>query len=240
MRERVEGLLTDSARWTGGKQQLTATRLHELLVAEGQQVGVTVVKEAVAEISLAQENESLPAFMRFGGNTAYVEGWALYAETLGPELGLFKDPDQRFGQLNDEMLRAMRLVVDTGIHAKAWTRQQGIDYMLANSGMSRTDVTAEVERYMRFPARPSRIKIGALTIQRLKAKAQQELGGRFDIRRFHEQVLMTGALPLTVLEQKLADWVAAAKEQVLDFASSPRASLGPPHAKSAVNRHVAD
>ncbi|HJR58271.1 MAG TPA: DUF885 domain-containing protein [Vicinamibacterales bacterium] len=163
------------------------------------------------QISLAQENAALPAFMRFGGNTAYVEGWALYAETLGLELGLFKDPYQRFGHLDDEMLRAMRLVVDTGIHAKRWTRQQAIDYMLANSGMGRTDATAEVERYIAIPGQALAYKIGALTIQRLKAKAQQEFGARFDPRQFHAQVLMTGALPLQVLERKIDDWVAAAK-----------------------------
>jgi uncharacterized protein (DUF885 family) len=114
--------------------------------------------------------------MRFGGNTAFVEGWALYAETLWDELGMETDPYQRFGGLNDEMLRAMRLVVDSGIHAKGWTREQAIDYMLANSGMSRTEVTAEVERYIAIPSQALAYKIGALTIQRLKAKAQKELG----------------------------------------------------------------
>ena len=159
------------------------------------------------QISLAQENDELPAFMRFGGNTAYVEGWALYAETLGPELGLFKDPYQRFGHLDDEMLRAMRLVVDTGIHAKGWTREKAIEYMLANSGMSRTDATAEVERYIAIPSQALAYKIGALTIQRLKQEAQQALGARFDPREFHAQVLMTGALPLQVLEGKIRDWI---------------------------------
>ena len=159
------------------------------------------------QISLAQENTALPAFMRFGGNTAYIEGWALYAETLGPALGLFKDPYQRFGHLDDEMLRAMRLVVDTGIHAKGWTREQAIDYMLQNSGMSRTDATAEVERYIAIPSQALAYKIGSLTIQRLKAKAERELGSRFDPRAFHAQVLNTGALPLTVLERKIDDWI---------------------------------
>ncbi len=128
------------------------------------------------QISLAQENAALPAFMRFGGNTAFVEGWALYAETLGYDMGLYKDPYQRFGTLNDEMLRAMRLVVDTGIHTKGWTREQAIDYMLANSGMGRTDATAEVERYIAIPGQATAYKIGALTIQRLRRKAEAELG----------------------------------------------------------------
>jgi uncharacterized protein (DUF885 family) len=163
------------------------------------------------QISLAQENEALPAFMRFGGNTAFVEGWALYAETLWDELGVETDPYQRFGGLNDEMLRAMRLVVDSGIHAKGWNREQAIDYMLANSGMSRTEVTAEVERYIAIPSQALAYKVGALTIQRLKAKARKALGARFDPREFHAQVLMTGSLPMAVLEKKIDDWIAAKK-----------------------------
>jgi uncharacterized protein (DUF885 family) len=163
------------------------------------------------QISLAQENEALPAFMRFGGNTAYVEGWALYAETLWDELGMETDPYQRFGGLNDEMLRAMRLVVDSGLHAKGWGRDQAIDYMLANSGMSRTEATAEVERYIAIPSQALAYKIGALTILRLKAKAQRELGARFDPREFHAQILMTGSLPMAVLEKKIDDWIASTK-----------------------------
>jgi uncharacterized protein (DUF885 family) len=163
------------------------------------------------QISIAQENEKLPAFMRFGGNTAYVEGWALYSETLGYDMGLFKDPYQRFGTLSDEMLRAMRLVVDTGLHSKGWTREQAIDYMLANSDMGKTDATAEVERYIAIPTQALAYKIGALTIMRLKDKAKTQLGKKFDVREFHNQVLNTGALPLTVLEKKIDDWIAASK-----------------------------
>ncbi len=163
------------------------------------------------QISLAQENPDLPAFIRFGGNTAYVEGWALYAETLGYDFGFYKDPYQRLGTLDDEMLRAMRLVVDSGIHAKGWTRDQSIQYMLDNSSMGRTDATAEVERYIAIPSQAVAYKIGALTIQRLKKKAQDALGSKFDIRDFHAQVLMTGALPLSVLEKKIDDWIAAKK-----------------------------
>lgn len=163
------------------------------------------------QISLAQENEALPAFMRFGGNTAYVEGWALYAETLGYDMGLFTDPYQRFGTLSDEMLRAMRLVVDTGIHSKGWTREKAIDYMLANSDMGKTDATAEVERYIAIPSQALAYKLGALTIQRLKAKAKTALGTKFDVREFHNQILNTGALPLSVLEKKIDDWIAASK-----------------------------
>ena len=163
------------------------------------------------QISIAQENEKLPAFMRFGGNTAYVEGWALYSETLGYDMGLFKDPYHRFGTLSDEMLRAMRLVVDTGLHSKGWTREQAIDYMLANSDMGKTDATAEVERYIAIPTQALAYKIGALTIMRLKDKAKAQLGKKFDVREFHNQVLNTGALPLTVLEKKIDDWIAASK-----------------------------
>jgi uncharacterized protein (DUF885 family) len=161
------------------------------------------------QISLAQENEALPAFMRFGGNTAFVEGWALYAETLGYEMGFYKDPWNRYGTLEDELLRAMRLVVDTGIHAKGWSRDQAIAYMLANSGMTRTEVVAEVDRYIAIPAQALAYKIGALKIQELRQRAEARLGKRFDIKAFHEQVLNTGALPLPILEQKIERWIAA-------------------------------
>lgn len=163
------------------------------------------------QISLAQENASLPAFMRFGGNTAFVEGWALYAESLYPELGVETDPYQRMGGLSDEMLRAMRLVVDTGIHAKGWGRDQAIKYMLDNSPMPESDATAEVERYIAIPGQALAYKIGQLTILRLKAQAKAQLGARFDPRAFHAAVLDTGALPMPVLERKLADWMAGQK-----------------------------
>jgi uncharacterized protein (DUF885 family) len=163
------------------------------------------------QISLAQENTALPDFQRFGGNNAYVEGWALYAETLGYEMGFYKDPMAHWGTLDDEMLRAMRLVVDTGIHAKGWSREQAIDYMLANSGMGRSDATAEVERYIAWPGQALGYKIGALTIQRLRRKAETALGPKFDVRAFHEQVLGSGALPLPVLEAKIDRWIAASR-----------------------------
>jgi uncharacterized protein (DUF885 family) len=160
------------------------------------------------QISLAQENTALPAFMRFGGNTAYVEGWALYAETLGYEMGFYKDPWNRYGTLQDEMLRAMRLVVDTGIHAKGWSRDQAIDYMLANSGMTRTEVVAEVDRYIAIPSQALAYKVGALKIQELRKRAEDKLGKKFDIRDFHREVLDSGALPLPVLEAKIDRWIA--------------------------------
>ena len=163
------------------------------------------------QISLAQENAKLPAFQRFGGNTAYVEGWALYAESLGYELGFYTDPYQNYGHLNDEILRAMRLVVDTGIHAKGWGRDQSIKYMLDNSAMSPTDATAEVERYIAIPGQALAYKVGQLTIRRLRSRAEAELGPRFDVRDFHAQVLMSGALPMAVLEAKIDAWIAARK-----------------------------
>ncbi len=163
------------------------------------------------QTSLAQENLTLPAFQRFGANTAFDEGWALYAESLGPELGLFTDPYQLYGHYNDEILRAMRLVVDTGLHAKGWSRDKAIAYMLDNSAMGRTDATAEVERYIAIPGQALAYKIGALTIQRLRRKAEAALGTRFDVRDFHAQVLNAGALPMAVLEAKIDAWITARK-----------------------------
>ena len=164
------------------------------------------------QISLAQENAALPNFMRFGGNTAFAEGWALYAETLWDELGMETDPYSRFGGLDDEMLRAMRLVVDSGIHAKGWTRDQAIKYMLDNSSMGKTDATAEVERYIAIPGQALAYKLGQLKILELRARAEKALGPKFDLREFHEQVLMTGALPLTVLDKKINDWIATKQQ----------------------------
>jgi len=161
------------------------------------------------QIMLASENERLPAFMRFGGNTAFVEGWALYAETLWDELGMETDPYQRFGGINADQYRAIRLVVDTGIHARGWTREQAIRYVLDNSGLSETQATTEVERYIANPGQALAYKIGQLTILRLRAEAERALGRRFDLREFHAQVLMTGALPMAVLERKIRDWIAA-------------------------------
>lgn len=163
------------------------------------------------QISLAQENASLPAFQRFGGNTAFAEGWALYAESLGPELGMFTDPYQYFGRLDDEMLRAMRLVVDTGIHAKGWSRDQAIQYMLDNSSQSKTDSTNEVDRYIAMPAQALAYKVGQIRIRAARTRAEKALGPKFDIRAFHEQVLGSGALPMEVLDKKIDTWIASRK-----------------------------
>jgi len=159
------------------------------------------------QLSLQQELAGLPKFQRFGGQTAFIEGWALYAEELGVEMGLFVDPYQYFGKLGDEMLRAMRLVVDTGLHAKGWSREQAIEYMLDNSSMAKSSVEAEVERYMALPGQALSYKIGQLKILELRATAKQRLGEKFDIKAFHNQVLLDGSLPIAVLEAKIERWI---------------------------------
>jgi len=162
------------------------------------------------QVSIQQELAGVPRFRRFGGDyTAYVEGWALYAESLGKELGLFTDPYQWFGRLNDEQLRAMRLVVDTGLHAKGWTREQAIKFMLENSTLAESDVVSEVERYIAWPGQALGYKVGDLRIQELRRKAEQALGPRFDLRDFHREVLGDGAVPMDVLEAKVDRWIAA-------------------------------
>ncbi|MEY4238864.1 MAG: hypothetical protein RL339_1465 [Pseudomonadota bacterium] len=163
------------------------------------------------QTSLAQQDLTLPDFQRFGDNAAYVEGWALYAETLGYEMGLYADPLQHWGTLDDEMLRAMRLVVDTGLHAKGWSRSQAVAYMLANSGMGRSDAEAEVDRYIANPGQALSYKIGAMTIQRLRREAEAALGPRVDLKAFHEQLLGSGVLPLPMLETKVRRWIAAGR-----------------------------
>lgn len=162
------------------------------------------------QISMQQEIDGLPKFRRYlVGYTAYVEGWALYAESLGRELGLFDDPYQYFGHLNDEMLRAMRLVVDTGLHAKDWTREQAIAYMLDNSSMATTDAEAEVERYIADPGQALGYKLGQLRIRELRTRAAAALGSRFDVKEFHAQILRDGPLPLELLSAKIERWIAA-------------------------------
>jgi uncharacterized protein (DUF885 family) len=161
------------------------------------------------QLSIQQEQTGLPKFRRFGGFTAYIEGYALYCETLGYELGMYTDPYQAFGQLQNEQFRAMRLVVDTGLHSKGWTREQAIKYMLDNSAMSETDVIAEVERYIAMPAQALAYKTGQMKITDLRAKAAKALGKKFDVRKFHTELLKDGALPLAVLEMKIERWVSS-------------------------------
>ena len=164
------------------------------------------------QIAIQQELDGLPRFRRFGpGYVAFAEGWALYAESLGKELGLFTDPYQYYGRLSDEMLRAMRLVVDTALHTRNWTREQAIRYMLDNSSMAPSDAEAEVERYIAIPGQALGYKIGQIRIQEIRRKAEAALGARFDIRAFHSEVLRGGSLPLGVLEAKIDRWIAATR-----------------------------
>jgi uncharacterized protein (DUF885 family) len=163
------------------------------------------------QIAIAQELEGIPDFRRYGGYTAFVEGWGLYSESLGPELGLYKDPYSKFGQLTYEMWRAIRLVIDTGIHSLGWSRQQAIDYFKANSAKTEQDIVQEVDRYIVMPAQALAYKSGELEIKALRRYATQELGPRFDIRTFHDQVLSQGALPLDILDTRVRAWVAAQK-----------------------------
>jgi uncharacterized protein (DUF885 family) len=161
------------------------------------------------QIALAQEATGLPRVRRFAWDTAYGEGWALYAESLGRDLGLYTDLYSVFGALTMEMWRAVRLVVDTGIHSKGWTREQAIDYFRANTALGETDIAAEVERYIAWPGQALAYKIGQLKFLELRRRAQEKLGPRFDIRAFHSQVLKSGSLPLSVLEAKIDRWIAA-------------------------------
>lgn len=160
------------------------------------------------QIALQQELTDLPAFRRFGGETAFSEGWGLYAESLGPSLGFFTDPYDRFGYLQAELFRAIRLVVDTGLHSRGWSRERVIDYIQANSAEGPTRATSETERYIAWPAQALAYKIGELKIQQLRQRAQRELGPRFDVRAFHAEVLRDGAVPLDVLEAKIDRWIA--------------------------------
>jgi uncharacterized protein (DUF885 family) len=160
------------------------------------------------QVSIAQELTGLPRFRRFAGSyVAYSEGWALYAESIGRELGLFTDPYQWYGRLSDEMLRAMRLVVDTGLHAKGWTRGQAVAFMRENSSMADSDIAAEVDRYIVWPGQALGYKIGQLRITEMRARAERRLGNRFDVKAFHAELLGDGALPLDVLGQKVDRWV---------------------------------
>ncbi|KAA2286285.1 DUF885 domain-containing protein [Arenimonas fontis] len=166
------------------------------------------------QLALQQELTDLPKFRRFGGETAFIEGWGLYAESLGKELGVYTDPYQYFGRLQAELWRAIRLVVDTGLHSKGWTREQVIRYMLENSATSETEAVAEAERYIAIPGQALAYKIGELKIKELRARAEAALGDRFDPRAFHAEVLRDGSVPLAVLEAKIDRWIAGQQTSV--------------------------
>ena len=159
------------------------------------------------QISLQQELEDLPRIRRFGSYTAFVEGWGLYAESLGRELGLYTDPYQYFGALNAELWRAIRLVVDTGLHAMGWTREDVLDYMFENSASGEASAVSEAERYIAIPSQALAYKIGELKIRELRTRAETALGEDFDVREFHTRVLMDGALPLSLLEDRIDAWI---------------------------------
>jgi uncharacterized protein (DUF885 family) len=159
------------------------------------------------QITIQREQKDLPRFRRFGGYTAYSEGWGLYAESLGKELGMYEDPYQYFGMLEAELWRAIRLVVDTGLHSKGWTREQVLEYMQANSSAAEARRVSEAERYIAIPGQATAYKIGQLRIRALRNMAKQELGDKFDVRKFHTAVLADGALPLDVLELKINRWI---------------------------------
>ena len=166
------------------------------------------------QISIAQTLPHLPPFRQNAGYNAYVEGWALYAEQLGKEIGFYKDPLSDYGRLSDELLRADRLVLDTGVHYKHWTRQQMVDYFHAHSSQDEPDVQAETDRYITWPGQALAYKMGELKILELRARAKQALGGKFDIRAFHDAILDGGALPLDVLEARIDGWIAAQKAKI--------------------------
>lgn len=172
------------------------------------------------QISIAQTLPGLPPFRQEGGNSAYVEGWALYAERLGKEVGFYQDPYSDFGRLSDEMLRAIRLVVDTGVHYKHWTRQQMVDYLHEYSTEDEPDVQAETDRYIAVPGQALAYKLGQLEILKLRERAKAELGSHFDIRAFHDEVLDAGALPLDVLDSRVTAWIATQK-QVFQAGANP-------------------
>jgi uncharacterized protein (DUF885 family) len=161
------------------------------------------------QFALAQEMEDVPAVRRHAYLTAYSEGWGLYAESLGDEMGFYTDPYSRFGQLTYEMWRAIRLVVDTGLHAMGWTRQQAIDYFAENAGKSEHDIIVEVDRYIVWPGQALAYKIGELKIKELRSFAEEALGEAFDLRAFHDQVLSEGSIPLNLLEARIRAWVAS-------------------------------
>jgi uncharacterized protein (DUF885 family) len=165
------------------------------------------------QVSIAQELPALPPFRQQAGYTAYVEGWALYSERLGKEIGFYQDPYKDYGRLDDEMLRAIRLVVDTGIHGKRWTREQVVNYFRAHSSMAESGIQSETDRYIAVPGQALGYKIGQLTILRLREEAREELGDRFDIRAFHDEVLGAGALPMDVLEARMRSWVRQQKNK---------------------------
>jgi uncharacterized protein (DUF885 family) len=187
---------------TRPKYEVTSLILHEAVPGHTFQGGIAI------------ELKDIPKFRRYGGYSAYQEGWALYSESLGDELGVYDDPYVRFGKLSNEMWRAVRLVVDTGMHQKHWTRQQAVDYFVAHVATSEYNASSEVDRYISWPGQALAYKIGELKIQELRQRATKELGPAFDLREFHDAVLLEGPLPLTVLESQVNAWIVRKKGSI--------------------------
>ncbi len=164
------------------------------------------------QISIAQELTGIPEFRKYERYTAYAEGWGLYAERLGKDVGFYQDPYSDYGRLEADIWRAIRLVVDTGVHSEGWTREQMVQYFHDHSNVDETSVQAEVDRYIAWPSQALAYKIGQLKILELRDRAQKALGDKFDIRAFHDQVLDAGALPLDVLEQRIDAWIAKSRD----------------------------
>ncbi len=215
---------TASAEYMPGSEDGTRPGIFYLPIPDAKKFNVTSGMESLFlhealpghhyQISLQQENKDLPKFARFLWIGAYGEGWALYCETLGQELGLYQDPKQYLGALSDEMHRAIRLVVDPGMHWKGWSRQQAIDYMMEHEPIAEDAAIAEIERYMAIPAQALSYKIGQLAIRRMRERFEAELGEKFSLAEFHHEVLKDGCIQLDLLERKLEAWAAEKKAAV--------------------------